>query len=231
MAQLIQKEDLKQSTNDIESNSKKVVTKSVKAIQKAIVPTDEKKAENFRDSCIGLFGEGFTDTEYKILWEKYSAILKNYQLKSELHKEMLIKYCKYALREETAIANNDVESAKQWGQLANKVADSAKINPSKLSSDDLTDGITGFAQLATAVEKAKNIVDVLPKYKDRPQDKADMILWFYITYICKVQNKPVPEYKEIYSFMQEMFKKNAERYKDILKTMEIIPQDSDKNDK
>jgi len=174
---------------------------------------------NLRIEINAIFGDGYSESEYIELYKIYQEYLNNYALKTQSHKRALIKVCKCTLRFDQAIAFNNTGDAKYWGDLLSKALQEAKINPNQLSAADLSDGISGFSQLSAAIEKSKNICDVLPKYKENPRDKADMVLYFYISYICKLDNKPIPEYNEIYGFMKDLYNKNLEKYKDIMKDM------------
>src|SRR5690606_34225780 len=97
----------------------------------------------------------------------------------------------------------DVKDAKDWGALAQKAAQDAKINPSQLSKSDLTDGLDTFGQLVRTVEQAVDIIPILPVFKERPQDKVDFTLLCYINYVRDLKGLPLVEYEEIYKFYEQ----------------------------
>ena len=134
----------------------------------------------------------------------------NYQEKTAMHTEALLTYIRYRVKEELATANNDSKSAKEWGTLAKDAATAAKINPSQLSKSDLTDGLDTFGQLVRSVEQAVDIIPILPKFKERPQDKADFTLFCYVNYIRDLKGLPLVEYSEIYRFYEDRKKEYEE---------------------
>lgn len=155
-----------------------------------------------------LFGIGFSECEYREMYSKYVALQNNYPLRTEMHKEALITYVKYAYKRDKAIAEDDMEAADKWGKLAAKQATDAKINPSQLSAADLSDGISNFSKIAEAVEREQDIIPLLPHFKQRPQDVVDYTLWQYVNYIRRLQNMPEIKYADLYKFVDEAYEKN-----------------------
>lgn len=149
------------------------------------------------------WGLGFTKTELVLFEKKYQFLKNNYPEKTAMHTEALLKYIKYSVKEELSIAKGDVSSAKSWGQMAKDLATAAKINPSQLSAADLQDGLSTFGQLSKAVGQVSDIISILPKFKERPQDKIDFALWCYINYIRDLKGLPACEYSEIWNFYQQ----------------------------
>lgn len=173
-----------------------------------------------------LFGIGYTDDEYEWLYNKYSMLTNNYPIRTEMHKEMLVKYCKYALREDQAIANNDTNSAKYWGDLASKTAVNAKINPNQLSVADLSDGLDCFSQLSMAVEKAGDIIEYLPKYLKQPLDRVDYIIYMLLDYLRDLEGKPHINYEDVYKWINDRAKENTKKF-----GKNVVPQDEKEIDK
>lgn len=128
-----------------------------------------------------------------------------------MHTEALLTYIRYRVKEEIATARDDMKSAKEWGQLAQKAAQDAKINPSQLSKSDLSDGLDTFGQLVRSVEQAVDIIPILPVFKERPQDKVDFTIWCYINYIRDLKGLPLAEYEDIYRFYDERKKEYEDR--------------------
>lgn len=159
------------------------------------------------DKLKDKYGYGYSDEEYQAFERKYQMLKNNYPEKTAMHTEALLTYIRYRVKEEMATAKGDVKEAKAWGELASKAAQDAKINPSQLSRADLTDGLNTFGELTRAVEQAVDIIPILPKFKERPQDKVDFTIWCYINYIRDLKGLPLCEYKEIYKFYEER-KKN-----------------------
>lgn len=149
------------------------------------------------------WGFGYSDEELYMFEKKFNLLKDNYPLRTAMHVEALCTYVRYRVKEEIATAKGNVGEAQKWGSLADKAAQSAKINPSQLSKADLSGGLNGFGELARAVEKARDILDILPRFKERPQDKIDFTLWCYINYVRRLKNLPDAEYKDIYRFLDD----------------------------
>jgi hypothetical protein len=167
------------------------------------------------DEIINKWGYGYNNEEYKAFENKYSMLRNNYQEKTAMHTEALLTYIRYRVKEEMSTAKNDMKAAKDWGQLAQKAAQDAKINPSQLSKSDLSDGLDTFGQLVRTVEQAIDIIPILPQFKERPQDKVDFTLWCYINYVRDLKGLPLVEYKDIYGFYEARKKEFEDRFEDL----------------
>lgn len=161
-----------------------------------------------RNQLIDKWGFGYSDEELYSFEKKYNLLKNNYPEKTAMHTESLLIYIRYRVKEEIATSRGDVGEATKWGQLADKASERAKINPNQLSKADLSGGLSGFGELARAVEQAVDIIPILPKFKEKPQDKVDFTLWCYINYVRRLKNLPDAEYKDIYNFYDER-KKDA----------------------
>lgn len=149
------------------------------------------------------YGFGYTDEELIAIDRKYNLLRANYPEYTALHTEALISYCRFRVKEEFATARGDLNEASKWGDMAQKQAQNARINPSQLSKNDLTSGLSGFGELTRAVEQAVDVIPILPRFLQKPQDKIDFTLWCYINYIRQMQNLPNCEYADIYQFLEE----------------------------
>lgn len=167
-----------------------------------------------RRRLIDKWGFGYNDEELYSFERKYDLLKENYPQKTAMHTEALLTYIRYRVKEELATAKGDVSEAQKWGQLADKASERAKINPSQLSKADLSGGLNGFGELSRAVEQAVDIVSILPRFTEKPQDKVDFTLWCYINYIRRLKNLPDVEYKDIWNFYverREEYKKEDNR--------------------
>lgn len=158
-----------------------------------------------------LFGIGFSGLDYQEMYSKYISLQNNYPLRTEMHKEALITYIKYAYKRDKAIADDDMEAADKWGKLAAKQATDAKINPSQLSAADLSDGMTCFSQVSAAVERAQDIIPLLNKFIDKPQDRVDYTIWQYVNYCRHLEGKPLIQYKDLYTFLKKRYEENKDK--------------------
>lgn len=155
------------------------------------------------------------DIEEVYLFEKKYAMLRdNYSEKTAMHTEALFNYIRYRVKEEMATARGEVKDARDWGALASKAATDAKINPSQLSKADLSDGLSTFSELSQAVEKEVDVIRVLPKFKYRPNDAIDFILYCYINYERELAGLSPIKYEEVYSFYDRSIKDYVDQYGD-----------------
>ena len=155
------------------------------------------------DEMRDLFGTGLTMQEYILLNKKYQTLVQSYPIKTAMHKEFLITYVKYKVKEEMAIADNDMVSADKWGSMAIKAAENAKLTPKQLTAADLQGGLSSFSEIFEAVEGAKDIISILPRLRQQPNDMADFIIWNYVNYERELNNMPRVDYEDIYKFYDE----------------------------
>jgi len=155
------------------------------------------------DDICDRWGWDYTQKEYFYFEKKYEMLKNNYPEKTSMHTEALLKYIRFSVKEELATADGNVGEAKSWGGLAKDAAIQAKITPSQLSKVDLQDGLNSFGEARRALEQADDILSILPKFKERPQDKCDIVLWLYINYCRDLTGLPECSYKDIYKFYQD----------------------------
>lgn len=198
----------KKSLNDILETIRKNNAEINKQDEENENVSRETSDELSLDELKNLFGIGFNEREYREMYRKFITLQNNYPLRTEMHKEALITYVKYAFKRDQAISNDDMDAADKWGKLCAKQATDAKINPSQLSAADLSDGINNFSKIAEAVEREQDIIPILPKFKQQPQDVVDYTIWQYVNYIRRLQNMPEVKYADIYKFMDEMYEAN-----------------------
>jgi len=117
------------------------------------------------EDIMNKWGFGYKIEEYQAFEKKYNLLKNNYAEITNMHTEALLNYIRYRVKEEIATAKGDVKEAKEWGALAKDAATAAKINPSQLSKADLSDGLSTFSELSQAVEKAVDIIPILPRFK------------------------------------------------------------------
>lgn len=141
--------------------------------------------------------------EIKLFEKKYQELREHYPERTAMHVEALKIYVRYRVKEELATQKGLYKEAEAWGKLAKDAATSAKINPSQLSKADLSDGLDTFSQLTRSVEQAVDIIEILPKFKERPQDSVDFTIWCYVNYVRDLKGLPPADYKDIYKFYEE----------------------------
>ena len=205
---MVQNRNLRYKDSLFESNNSNDIEQNINKVPYATITSSD------RNRLTERWGYGYTDEELYSFEKKYDLLKNNYPQKTAMHTEALLTYIRYRGKEEMATAKGDVGEAQKWGGLADKASERAKINPSQLSKADLTGGLNGFGELARAVEKAIDIIEILPKFKQQPQDVVDFTLWCYINYCRRMKNLPDTEYKDIYKFYEdrkEEYKQNKNR--------------------
>jgi len=175
------------------------------------------------DEILERWNYGYEREEYFHFEKKYRQLKNNYTEKTAMHTEALLKYIRYSVKEERATSRGETKEAKDWGSLAKEAATAAKINPSQLSAADLSGGMSTFGQLSRAVEQAVDVISILPRFKEKPQDKVDFTLWRYIDYVRDLKGLPHCEYKDIYEF----YERRKEEYGKHIVEDEDSAQDED----
>lgn len=171
---------------------------------------NKKKKIEIDDELVKKWGKGYEPDEYEMFENKFKLIESSYPIKSTMHYESLKLYVLYACRAELAIKEGDADGANKWGKLAQQQATQAKITPQNLTSADLSQGLDNFSSLAIAVEKAVDIIPLIPTYIEKGQDKADMMILFYINYERKLKGLPECTHEEVYNFYNEMIQSYIE---------------------
>ncbi len=170
--------------------------------------------EKMPEECTGLveldvatkqmkdfFGEDFSSKELIAMNKKYDFMKASYDETTSMHVESLKNYCRLKVKEEFAIAANDVDEAKKWGSMSDKAAQAASLNPAQLKKADLIGGISTFGELTQIIEDhADGVIPVMPDFKYRPDDAIDFILWNFISYEAHLDGREPCKYEDIYKF-------------------------------
>lgn len=193
-------EGLSLNIDEIEENlSINEVTNSEKAgLFEKFVVTDEIKS---------LFGEGYTEREYKIMWNRYEAIKDDYPNVTNSQKMLLLRYIRFSAKEEIACQLNNTSDAEKWSKQATEAL-------KQLNQSDLQGGVNCFSEFFRKVERTKDILRILPEYKFRPNDALDFVIWCYINYCRRLEGKPECDYSDIYKFYDDKVNEYVEQYGD-----------------
>lgn len=171
---------------------------------KSTTKKSNNKQFNITDELLDKWGEGYKPEEYQQFEKKWNSLINNYGEKTALHTEGLKVYIRYRVKEEMATAKSDIKSAKEWGVLASKAAQDAKINVSQLSKSDISGGVDLVCQIFEAVESEIGVIPLLPRLLEQPYDDADIIIWCIINYMRRLEEKPRISYRDIWNFYDEM---------------------------
>lgn len=180
------------------------------------IPEILRKKDDFEvtEDMINLFGEGYTKTEYKKMSRKYNEMKQTYVIQTSIHREALVTYVRFKVKEEMATAKGDVGEAQKWYAAAQTAAEQGKLTAKQISKEDLQGGIVNFSDIFTAVEGAKERIKIFPEFKYQPKDAADFIIWCYINYERNLNNLPEVKYEDIYKFYDKKKKEYVETYGD-----------------
>ena len=137
---------------------------------------------NVSEDMIRLFGEGYTSKEYQIMQRIYDDTKQDYPNISNNQKNLLLRYVRYAAKEEIATSTGIIADAEKWAKLA---SDALK----QLNSIDTQGGVTCFSEFFQKFERTKDITRILPKFKYRPNDAPDFIILCYINYCRRLEGK------------------------------------------
>lgn len=150
------------------------------------------------------WGEDYKEKDIVKFENKYSELIKNYEIKTSAHDEFLRHACIASVRANECMAKNDVDGAKTWMGIFKDVTSAGKLQPSQMSKADLSGGLNNFGEFWKTVEQSKNILSVLPEMYESPRDKADFVIYCLIQYVRRVKSLPDIDYKDVYKFYEEM---------------------------
>lgn len=210
----------------------KNVNADIKMLNESNIPEKEEKHKmdigdfEITDEIIELFGDGYSKSEYKKMYEKYEKLKLNYTLQTNLHQEALATYVRFKVKEEIATAAGNVDEAKKWYDAAQNAAASGKLTPKQLSEADLQGGINSFSEIFKAVEQAVDIIPILPRFKYRPNDALDFNIWCYINYARDLQGLPQCDYEDVYKFYDRKKEEYIEQYGDPYGIFDNEPDES-----
>lgn len=183
-------------------------------IKKEVQQTLNEDSFELTPEIIRLFGEGYTKSEYRKMYNKYENLKLNYSIQTNLHQEALATYVRFKVKEEDATAKGDVAEAMKWYNAAQSAAENGKLTPKQLSESDLHGGINSFSEIFKAVEQAVDIIPILPSFKFRPNDALDFTIWCYINYARDLQGLPQCSYEDVYKFYDKKKQEYIDQYGD-----------------
>lgn len=205
-----EKQKIKNNFGDI--NSQIGDSKEILKTEETIVPNDNDF--EITPSIVELFGDGYSKTIYKKMYDKYEKLKMNYSIQTNLHQEALATYVRFKVQEEVSTAKGDVADAQKWYSAAQDAADKAKLTPKQLTQADLQGGINSFSEIFKAVEQAVDVIPILPRFKYRPNDALDFNIWCYINYARDLQGLPQCSYEDVYKFYDKKKQEYLEQYGD-----------------
>lgn len=159
------------------------------------------------EEMIRLFGEGYTSKEYQTMQRIYDATKQDYPNISTSQRNLLLRYVRFAAKEEIATSSDGIADAEKWSRLA---SDALK----QLNSIDVQGGVTSFSEFFQKFEREKDITRILPRFKYRPNDAPDFIIWCYINYCRRLEGKPEVPYEDVYKFYDEKVAEYVKQYGD-----------------
>lgn len=208
---VLEKDKISKEHSDEKFNDNEIIKNDIK--NKKIFK-DNKEQFEVTQEILDLFGEGYSIVEYKNMYEKYEKLKLNYSLQTSLHQEALATYVRFKVKEEEATARGNVDEAKKWYEAAQSAASNGKLMPKQLTQADLQGGINSFSEIFKAVEQAVDVIPILPRFKHRPNDACDFIIWCYINYARDLQGLPACEYEDVYKFYDKKKEEYISQYGD-----------------
>lgn len=153
-----------------------------------------------------FWGEGFTETEYRAMANKWNLLVASYPLKTSFHVEGLKNYIIPRVKADLCFAKNETEEAQNWIKAADKAAANARINVSQLSDKDLGETIDTFSMWAKHIEETTDVyslIKAMEVVRYNPIDSVDFEIWCLINFWRRLEDKPEVSYKDIYKFYDE----------------------------
>ena len=157
-----------------------------------------------------FWGDGYDPIEYKNFQRKYDSLIDTYHNKTAFVIEGLQTYVVYKCKAEMETARGNIDDAKEWSKLAITQGDKAKINLNAIKDGDESGSLGNFSELSKKVEELVDIIPILPKFIERPQDKIDIGIHCFVNYERRLSGMPDVEHDEIYEFYQ----RNVQDYLD-----------------
>ena len=203
---LINAKDYRNQTWEDSTHENKEEIAKVEKLEMDKINPDNLDLEELKEK----YGYGYPDEEYFLFEKKFNVLKSSFQLPTPMHEEYLREYCVNKVKETLAKAQNDFKQAKEWANMAKDVADAGKLKPSQMTKADLAQGMDNFGQIAKLIDETYEVLEILPKFRERPKDNVDVTLWLYINYIRDLKGLPEVEYSEIYKFYDDRVKDYSE---------------------
>ena len=159
------------------------------------------------EEIIRLFGEGYTSKEYQTMQRIYDDTKQDYPNISSNQKNLLLRYVRFAAKEEIATNSGIIADAEKWSKLTTEAL-------KQLNSIDVQGGVTCFSEFFQKFERVKDVTRILPQFKYRPSDAPDFIIWCYINYCRRLEGKPEVPYEDVYKFYDEKVAEYVKQYGD-----------------
>lgn len=203
------------------SNSGFITRKEDAEYEQRVMQYYNCKIEDVPKELIAKWGIGHKPYEYFLFEEKFQQLRHSYNVKTAMHLDHLLTYCRFRVKEEQATARGDVKEAREWARMADDIANAGKLQPAQMSKADLQSGLDTFGQLVRMVEEAVDIIPILPQFKKMPRDDVDFTLWCYINYVRDLKGLPPCSYEEVYNFYEERKKE----YDELIKRVDEIQEE------
>ena len=148
------------------------------------------------EDLIRLFGEGYTAKEYETMKRIYDDNIQDYPNISGSQKNLLLRYIRFATKEEIATSSGLTAEADKWSKMATEAL-------KQLNSIDIQGGVSCFSEFFRKIEREQDIIPILPSFKYRPNDAPDFIIWCFINYCRRLEGKEQCSYEDVYRFYDE----------------------------
>lgn len=84
----------------------------------------------------------------------------------------------------------------------------------QFNANETQSDVICFSEFFRDFEREQDISRILPKFKYRPNDAPDFIIWCYINYCRRLEGNPEVEYEDVYRFYDEKVNEYLKQYGD-----------------
>lgn len=208
-------------------NRKREIERKLRPVEDPVFLDDDDE-EEITYEIIRRWGDGWTESQYKAFERKRKFLSQSYSDYSALHAEALYNYVRYQVLAEEALRIGDIDKATSFSSLAAKAAASAKLNPSQIKDDQETSQFS-FSEFAASVERAADVIQIMPRFKYEALDSVDFCIYAIAQWTCGVLGKPCSSYEDIYKFYDDAKDEYIEQYGDPYHIFDDDPTESNRD--
>lgn len=180
-------ENTNNSNTKIEEKPKQVKTKAVK-LDKAS-----------RENLIDKWGK-FEDETLNRFEKKFGQLSQTFNVRTTIHMEGLVNYCKYSTLSDIAIEKGNIQEAKLYADIAQKARNDNGLTANSIDKNKQISGVTSFGDIARVVAKRDGLFKLPLKFYKQPNDYIDYAIYQYIAYERALRGLTEPSYEDIYRF-------------------------------
>jgi hypothetical protein len=181
------------------------------------------------DELYKKWGRSFKPSEILDFEEAYENLAPSFQIENANQEGYLKLACINQVKAMYAMATDRTKEAKDYMDMFHKITQAGNLQPAQ-NKKDLTQGINSFSEMVKKVEQSEDVIHILPQFRERPQDKVDIVIWAFVNYIRNLKGLSDVTYEEIwrwYDSRKKAYEDMLARIVDLDKEEEIIEEDGD----